>query len=356
MRKMKKRIVSIAAGLLAAVSMLSVQAFAAGKIETDKNSEMTIHYKYEDEKVSNVEFELYRIADVSEFGVFTVTEEFEQYQIDLGDYKGSAWNELASTLDGYISRDAFKPEGPKTIDSGKTDKDGILVFPNTQESLKPGLYFLSGENVKRGDYRYSCDPAIIRIPVEDTDANEWDYEIDVFPKCDRKYMPDDSPKPATVSRKVLKRWNDNGYEADRPDSIDVTLLKDGEEYDSVTLDDSNNWSYTWDKLDSRATWKVTEDVPEGYTVSITRQGITFLVVNKKTPPSDPPPGNPPEERPPIDTPPDDNPPRFGVLGEYDENMPFGLLPQTGTTWWLAAALAGAGMLLLALGVVLKRKA
>ena len=68
MRKMKKRIVSIAAGLLAAVSMLSVQAFAAGKIETDKNSEMTIHYKYEDEKVSNVEFKLLRHCECSKLG------------------------------------------------------------------------------------------------------------------------------------------------------------------------------------------------------------------------------------------------------------------------------------------------
>lgn len=350
MRKMKKRIAAAVMGMLLAVSAIPMTAFAAGSIDTNRDCELTIQYKHGDTKLSSVGFDLYKVADVDEYARLTLTDDFEQYPVDLGDYKGAAWNELASTLDGYIARDSRKPEGPKSVDSGKTDAEGTLVFPNTQTAMKPGLYLVIGDTVRRGNHRYSCEPAIILLPSEDAATNTWDYDVSMFPKSSSKYDPDDDdPNPTTVSRKVIKSWNDSGFVDERPSSISVTLLKDGEPYESETLSEDNNWSYTWTGLSKNADWKVVEDVPDGYTVSITRQGNTFVVKNTRMP----------REIIPDPTEPED--PR-GVLGEYGENLPFGvlgameMLPQTGTTWWLAAMLAGAGILLLGLGMVFRRKA
>lgn len=353
MRNMKKRILSTTLGLLTAISILPTTAFAAGKIDTDHNVTLDIQYKYGDVILNDVEFELYRVADISEYAQFTLTEDFKQYPVEIGEYSGAEWDELATTLDSYITRDASKEEGPKAVDSGKTDADGKLSFPNEQESMTPGLYLVIGDSKSVGSYRYTCDPSIVCIPGDDKDANDWVYDVSIFPKSSRKYIPDDdNPTTTTVSRKVLKRWSDSGHEDARPDSIEVTLWKDGEEYDSATLSASNNWSYTWTELNKNATWKVTEDVPDGYTVVISREGNTFVVKNSYIPTdviTDP---EPPTEP--------DNP--SGVLGEHDENLPFGvlgaydqgLLPQTGTTWWLAATLAGVGMLFFALGLMIDR--
>lgn len=358
MKKIKKRIMSVALGLATALSLISMSSFAAGSVEVDRNCELTIQYKHGDKTLSGVEFELYHVADIDEYAQFTLTEAFSQYPVEIGEYSGAEWNELATTLDSYIAQDSTKPKGPKAIDAGKTNENGKLSFPNTQDSLKPGLYLVIGKNTRSGNYRYTCDPSMVCIPGEDSSANAWVYDVSIYPKSSQKYIPDDDdPVVTTVSRKVLKRWSDSGFEDVRPDSIDVTLLKDGEEYDSATLSATNNWSYIWTGLDKDATWKVTEDVPDGYKVAITREGNTFVVKNSRIPTETITDNNPD----PDPTEPDD--PR-GVLSEYDENFPFGvlgaydqgMLPQTGTTWWLAVTLAGAGMLLLALGFVFRRKA
>ncbi len=40
---------------------------------------------------------------------------------------------------------------------------------------------------------------------------------------------------------------------------------------------------------------------------------------------------------------------FGILGAYNENMPFGLLPATGTLWWAVPILVLGGILLMIVG-------
>lgn len=353
MKKRNKKLVSAFLGLMTAVSMFALPAFAAGKVETDKACTLEIQYQYEETALSNVEFELYYVADIDEYAKFTLAEAFSQYPVEIGEYSGSEWNELASTLDSYITRDGFKGTAPEPVDSGKTDENGAISFPNQMEKMEPGLYLLIGESRQRGEYRYICDPSMICIPGQDHEANEWVYDIDVFPKSDRKYNPDDdNPIVKTISRRVVKGWDDDGFEEERPDSISVTLLKDGEEFDSVTLSDDNNWSYTWTGLDEKAVWKVVEDVPDGYTVKITKNTNTFFVKNSKMPTEKITDQEPDDPRGVLSERDEYDP--FGVLGAYDEDMPFGLLPQTGTTWWLAAALAGAGLLFFAMGLMIRR--
>ena len=74
MRNMKKRILSTTLGLLTAISILPTTAYAAGKIDTDHNVTLDIQYKYGDEILNDVEFELYRVADISEYAIASISD------------------------------------------------------------------------------------------------------------------------------------------------------------------------------------------------------------------------------------------------------------------------------------------
>ena len=79
-----------------------------------------------------------------------------------------------------------------------------------------------------------------------------------------------------TSVRVNKEWNDEeNFDNIRPTSIIVTLLADGVEADEIILDESNNWTYTFENLASKSNgidivYTVQEKiVPEGYTADVT---------------------------------------------------------------------------------------
>ena len=76
---------------------------------------------------------------------------------------------------------------------------------------------------------------------------------------------------------IHKVWDDNGY-PDRPSSIDVTLYKNGGVYKTVTLDKSNNWTYTFDRLNKAYRWEIKEDVPEDYDVTYKANGSDEIFI------------------------------------------------------------------------------
>lgn len=78
---------------------------------------------------------------------------------------------------------------------------------------------------------------------------------------------------------VKKVWELNGT-GTASDSVTVNLLKNGKVDKTVVLNQGNNWSYTWSLLDDSYTWTVSEaDVPEGFTSTITKEGLTFTITN-----------------------------------------------------------------------------
>ena len=82
----------------------------------------------------------------------------------------------------------------------------------------------------------------------------------------------------------------------------------------------NNWEYTWENLDGGSRWQVTEaEVPDGYTVAIAQEGTVFIITNTR--PSEPPPK----------------------------------LPQTGMLWWPVPVLACGGLLLIAVGLIVRHR-
>lgn len=97
-------------------------------------------------------------------------------------------------------------------------------------------------------------------------------------------------EPSYTSVTVKKVWklDDGGTAAN---SVTVTLLKDGKEYDTVVLNAKNNWTHEWSNLDDTYTWSVAEvNVPDGFEASIAHNGNIYTITNDDIPvdPTDPP--------------------------------------------------------------------
>lgn len=128
-------------------------------------------------------------------------------------------------------------------------------------------------------------------------------------------IPVETP-PTPVNRSVLKIWkNDEEHLDERPTSIEVALLRDGEVYEIVTLNEENGWQYTWMDLDGTYEWTVKEvTVLDSYTSSILQDGDLFILTNK-----------------------------------YSE------IPQTGQLWWPVPLLLMGGLTLIVIGLMQRRK-
>ena len=269
------------------------------------------------------------VPNKAEYGEFTLTGDFKDDPVRLDDRSSDGWRALAETLRAFVLRDSRKP-----LDTGVTGSTGLLTFPNRQKTLRPGLYLLLGESFVSGGYSYTVEPSLICLPCADETSNTWDYDAALAPKHDREPLPP-APSDDTVERKVLKVWDDDGAEDSRPQEITVELLRNGKVYDTVKLSEKNNWRYTWLDLDADARWSVTEKTVSGYTVSITREGITFVVTNTKKPDRTDTPDTPVKPS---------NPSKPSSPAKPT-------LPQTGAVWWHVEALALSGLVFLILGAL-----
>lgn len=73
---------------------------------------------------------------------------------------------------------------------------------------------------------------------------------------------------------VTTQWEDSGALTVRPDQVDVQLLSNGFEYDSITLGTDTEWRHVWVLLDSQdedglpITYDVVAAAPIGYTAEV----------------------------------------------------------------------------------------
>ena len=205
------------------------------------------------------------------------------------------------------------------------------------------------------------------VLTEDADGN-WTYtwydldvhedwsvlEVNVPDGYDATYSRNQDGTVLTITNTgaaevtVTKEWDDED-DADgiRPESVTVQLWRGMFLHDTVTLDESNNWSYTWSNLPLGYDYRVVEvDVPEGYDASYDQDGDVWTITNTHTPDED------------FEIPEDDVPLAPGVpQGPNEEfeipedDVPLASVPKTGDesrSWGFFAMLSGIGLALMAL--------
>lgn len=354
-KKMIRRLMSGLLCLLVLGTAGLSTALAADKPQIDKPVTLTLDFQLEGQPVSNVPYQLYRVASISEDVKFTAVKPFDSYQVSIDDPDSAKWKTAAETLANYIARDNIQP-----LDSGKTGADGKLKFPVQQKSLQTGLYLVVGSVFSVGNKRYTPEPFLISLPTTDQNGS-WVYDV----TANAKYDSEDKPA-ADTSRSVVKVWSDTGYEKSRPSSVVMQLLRKGADdeqfsvFAEVTLDEANGWKYTWDKLDGSCEWKIVEKaVPTGYTVSSSQQNTTITVTNTyqpatpatpstpSTPSSPSSPSSPSNPSNPSNPSSPSNP--SNPSNPSSPSTPSSRLPNTGMLWWPVGLLASSGMLLFLIG-------
>ncbi len=241
---------------------------------TEAASEGSITLKF---ALSDCAFQLYRVADYTGKGGFELTADFDDTSVNWSELdEDEEWYTLASTL-----RTVVVDESIDAAVEAKTDTDGSVTFSN----LAAGLYLVTAEQATAADGTvYTVTPTLVAVPGANTaGAVEYDRTLEI------KYA---TAAPTvvteTVDVTVQKIWDD-GDGTDRPESISVTLYHVTsaggtvtEEYATVTLRASDNWSYTWTGLDDDGEWVAAETVPDGYQVTYeTADDGTLVITNTK---------------------------------------------------------------------------
>jgi hypothetical protein len=165
-----------------------------------------------------------------------------------------------------------------------SDENGCLALPIE----KAGTYYLAETTTPAG---YHDNPLVYVVTAGEkiqvlnpgtADAvTEIRMEIRIdglaANEADGAYYIENTPIK-TLEVSVLKVWYGAGVT--HPTSVAVTLYRDSEPYETVTLSAANNWRHTWEGLTDEFQWTVDEpSVPSGYTKSIRQDGWRFTVVN-----------------------------------------------------------------------------
>lgn len=307
----------------------------------------------------DVRFDAWQVADFDAGqGSFRLRPEYAKYDLVFDPADVDSMTRFTDGLWNYIRRDGVKSGRTET-----SDGQGCALF----ELLDPGVYLIASDDFVRDGVRYTSSPILVYLPYLDDDGGP-SYSAEVEAKFTGRPVPV-KPSDKTVTRRVLKSWDDDGHESERPRSVEADLLRDGKRYDTVELNRSNSWRHTWEGLSADHEWSVVErDVPDGYRTYTELKGITFVIENvyRETSP-EPEPWTPPTPTPvpaptpgPVPTPeptpiPVPTPEPVPVPEPAPVPVPGPKIPQTGQLWWPVPVLTLAGLLVLLSGVFCRRR-
>ena len=168
-------------------ALFTVTALADGAVDPSHPASLTVSYQYNGKAIPNVEFYVFKVADVSADGSFTLAGDFAGFSGSVnGLNSADEWNKLATELEQYASAKSLKPAY-----TGTTGNDGKVQFPAKGEAMMPGLYLMTCGNTKIDNEVYTSQPSVISLPSEE-DGN-WQYDVAVNAKCGHTPVPTTPP-------------------------------------------------------------------------------------------------------------------------------------------------------------------
>ncbi|MDO4623367.1 MAG: Cna B-type domain-containing protein [Eubacteriales bacterium] len=325
MRKVRNKILTFL--LLAAVLTVGLLPAAVFAEDAAAEQKCTITVSL---PAGGANYHLYKIGTADAKGNWQLDKEYQDLAgIDLKD-KGAA-----TMLEIYVRRDQKKP-----VKDAVTDQDGKASFAD----LEAGVYLLIGDIVKAGEKEYIPTPTLVQVPYKQENG-EMVYTVDI----QNKYK-DKIPNQETQLT-VGKSWESDAKAA-RPAEITVQLfdLNLNKVMAEQVLNEKNGWKFTWSKqdlktLDPDGEWRVVEkSVPAGYKVTTEQKESVIKLTNtgtKNTPTPTPTPKLTPTPRP--------STPASGRRTTTSR------LPQTGQLWWPVSVCVILGMVLVLVGLILRRR-
>lgn len=233
-------------------------AYEAPDASKTSSLSMTLKSSDDDSKVAaGAEITLYLVAKMKVSGNYFNYEFESDYAASGLDLDNKITQSMIDNLVDYTLAKGITGQTKTSDDNGDVTFDGLVN----------GLYLVTATSLPEGFTSFV--PFMYYLPYYADDGSAWVYDGVAEPKI--SYYP-----PTDVT--VKKVWNDDG--TSRPDSVDIRLKNEDGVYDTVTLDESNEWEYEWTGLDATRKWAVEEvNVPDGYKVTYSSDGFDFTVTN-----------------------------------------------------------------------------
>ena len=146
-----------------------------------------------------------------------------------------------------------------------TDGRGTAAFGE----LPLGLYFVKQTNRVEG---YSqCRPFLVTVPNQDESG--FVYDVNASPKTEIEKLTDIT---------IKKVWNTDET-VKIADYVTVELLRDGILVETTILNKDNNWKEIYPDMPVSDGYTIKEiDVPKGFTATYSQNGYDFTVTNTAT--------------------------------------------------------------------------
>ncbi len=256
---------------LSAPAAMAADSTTDASAAANTNGSITVTYEYQDAALNLATINLYYLADWSAKGGYTPAGDFAghgKYPVDwdILNADQKTLRDFANTMAGYIA--VNKPAAESTL---KTDSAGVATF----NQLKDGLYLAVVAPYE--DNVLTCQTAAMLIALPNVHKNADEQRtLGIEPKAD-------CAVPPTTTTSVNKVWKDKNS-AKRPENVTMNLLQDGKIYDSIMLNNANDWKYTWKGLQAKHEYTVVEaNVPGNYTALVDRENNDYTVTNTAKP-------------------------------------------------------------------------
>ncbi len=269
MRKFNKKYLIGIAVMTLGVGMVS-SLNAANAIDPTRECSLTIQLDQSTEygtdlKDSNVNVELYKIADMADSGAFTSTDSFKELKIEDIPSGEEHWDTTATDAKEIVERDSLSTDGTIEVKSGT----------GTLAGLSKGLYLVLTEDTTTDEYLYTFKPFIISLPnnyyyqTKDEKDDAWVYEVRTGLKPERS--------DRYGSLKITKTLNEYNESLKKTTFV---FSVEGKKNDEVVY--SNVVSTTFDSTGSK---EVTLDkIPAGCTLTVTEvySGASYTISGDST--------------------------------------------------------------------------
>ncbi len=171
--------------------------------------------------------------------------------------------------DDEDDKEGFRPE---SVSIQLLADDEAYGDPVTLDESGEWTYTWEDLPVYKGTDEIEYDVEEVTTDVITGTDGTGTYAIKVEGDAEEGFTVTNTHTPEETTVTVTKKWDDeDDKEGFRPESVSIQLLAGGEAYgDPVTLDESGEWTYTWEKLPKYADAKAIEyDVEEVKTDVIT---------------------------------------------------------------------------------------